>query len=137
MITTNIRDYILEQLNKGVSLIIDRYCYSGVAYSMSNGFEKKWCKASDSGLPQPDIVFFMEIQPEEAQKRGEYGQEIYERLDFQNKVFENFKGLKEDYWVMIQANSSPEDISSEIHRYVEELIHAHSSKHIEINKLWS
>jgi dTMP kinase len=91
--------------NEGKILILDRYCYSGVAYSMSNGLNHSWCRAPDSGLPKPDLVLFMNLTPEKAAERGGFGEEIYEKLEFQKKVFENFVKLKEDNWAMIEQVS--------------------------------
>ena len=84
------REEIVEKIKSGKTLIVDRYCYSGVAYSMSNGFSKEWCKMPDVGLPEPDLLFFMDIDPEQTKSRGNYGEEIYEKLDFQKKVYSNF-----------------------------------------------
>ncbi len=41
------RDMILEKLNSGVTLICDRYAYSGVAFSSAKGMDFDWCKACD------------------------------------------------------------------------------------------
>ena len=43
----------------------------------------EWCRQPDRGLPRPDIVFFLDVSGEEAQKRGGYGEERYERKEFQ------------------------------------------------------
>ena len=42
-----------------------------------------WCKGPDRGLPAPDIVFFLKLSPEAAQKRANFGEERYERVAFQ------------------------------------------------------
>jgi len=56
-----LRDRILGEINKGVNVILDRYAFSGVAYSAAKGLSLEWCKGSDRGLPKPDIVFFLSI----------------------------------------------------------------------------
>lgn len=40
-------------------MILDRYAYSGAAFSAAKGFDLEWCKNCDRGLPKPDIVFYM------------------------------------------------------------------------------
>ncbi len=44
---------------KGTNIILDRYAYSGVAFTSAKGLDLEWCKNSDKGLPKPDIVFFL------------------------------------------------------------------------------
>jgi dTMP kinase len=77
----------LEQdIRSGVSVVVDRYALSGIAFSAAQGLEIDWCAHPDEGLPSPDVVFFMDISVEDARKRGGYGQEIYEREEMQLKV---------------------------------------------------
>lgn len=42
-----------------------------------------WCKGPDRDLPAPDVVFFLKLSPEVAQKRADFGEERYERVAFQ------------------------------------------------------
>lgn len=58
----------------------------------------EWCKKSDAGLPRPDQVLFLDLQPEEAKRRGQFGAERYEKEEFQKRVYENFQLLKDDVW---------------------------------------
>jgi dTMP kinase len=50
---------MLDDLKQGTSIILDRYAYSGVAFTSAKGLNFEWCKNSDKGLPKPDIVFFL------------------------------------------------------------------------------
>lgn len=45
-----------EELMAGKTLIVDRYSYSGVAYSLSKGMDTKWAAQPEVGLPKPDVV---------------------------------------------------------------------------------
>ena len=74
---------ILKDLEAGITLICDRYAFSGVAYSAAKGLDFEWCKNIDKGLIQPDITFYIDIDPVKAQERSGYGQERYERCEFQ------------------------------------------------------
>ena len=40
---------IKSKLYDGEIVIIDRYAYSGVAYSSAKGLDTNWCKSSDKG----------------------------------------------------------------------------------------
>jgi dTMP kinase len=59
-----------------------------------------WCQAADKGLPAPDAVIYMKVKPEEAAKRGGYGQERYEKADTQQKVGAIFEKLKQPSWLV-------------------------------------
>ncbi|MEY4861051.1 MAG: hypothetical protein RL059_750 [Bacteroidota bacterium] len=83
----------------GVTCIVDRYAFSGVAYSVANGLDFDWCKAPDIGLLKPDIVFYLKMDPLLASKRGDYGQEKYEKVEFQQLVAQAFEKMN-DGWIV-------------------------------------
>lgn len=45
-----------QQLESGVTLIVDRYAFSGVAYTGAKGYDLERCKDPDRGLIAPDAV---------------------------------------------------------------------------------
>ena len=80
------RDELLRKLRAGTTLVVDRYAYSGVAFTAAKGapgLDRAWCMAPDVGLPAPDAVFFLNLTVEQAAARGGYGEERYEKADFQ------------------------------------------------------
>ena len=52
---------ILDDLNNGYTILLDRYVLSGVVYSAAKGLDIDWCISPDIGLPLPDIVFFLNL----------------------------------------------------------------------------
>ncbi len=50
---------IKDKLAQGITLVVDRYAFSGVAFSSAKGLDLAWCKSPDRGLPAPDVVFFL------------------------------------------------------------------------------
>lgn len=83
-----------QKLNAGIHLIVDRYAYSGVAYtSAKTGFDIEWCKQCDLGLPKPDLVVFMDTHASGLSSRAGFGDERYETTQFQSLVYENFRKL--------------------------------------------
>ncbi|CAB4025580.1 thymidylate kinase-like isoform X1, partial [Paramuricea clavata] len=86
-------------LEEGTTLIVDRYAFSGVAFTAAkHNFDLQWCKAPDSGLIAPDVVLYLDMPLEEAAKRGQYGGERYEKLEFQKKVSNIYSKLNEENW---------------------------------------
>ncbi|XP_069752542.1 thymidylate kinase isoform X2 [Narcine bancroftii] len=88
---------IREKLQNGITLIVDRYAFSGVAFtSAKSGFNLEWCKQADVGLPKPDVILFLNLEPSAAMKRGGFGTERYENLHFQELVLQRFGELMKD-----------------------------------------
>ncbi|XP_067668895.1 thymidylate kinase-like isoform X2 [Haliotis asinina] len=124
-----------QLLNEGTTLIVDRYAFSGVAFTAAKkGFTLEWCKQPDVGLPRPDKVLYMTLTPEAAGKRAGFGGERYEQEDFQKRVAENFEKLQDENWQRIDADRSIEDLHSELYAIVKQTIEDARNKTIE--KLW-
>lgn len=90
------RDQLETKLAAGTTLVLDRYVHSGVAYSAAKGLDLQWCKAPDRGLPQPDLVIFLEVPIDGSSARQGFGEERYEQCDFQQKVRKSFARLQGD-----------------------------------------
>ena len=88
---------MVEAIKGGKSVVCDRYAYSGVAYSAAKGLDFEWCKNADQGLMQPDIVFYLNANVEDTEKRGGFGEERFEKTDFQKKVQSQFTRFKEQH----------------------------------------
>ena len=100
---------IEEKLLAGTSFVCDRYAYSGVSFSAAKGtagMDLDWCKAPDRGLLSPDCIIYLDMPVEEAAKRGEFGLERYEKIDFQVKVREKFMALKAEDDALIAAGGA-------------------------------
>jgi dTMP kinase len=86
-----VSDQLETKIMTGITIIIDRYAYSGVAYTAAKGLDLEWCKLYDNGLPKPDLIFFMNANnSEDLAKREGYGDERYEEVSFQSKVYDKF-----------------------------------------------
>ena len=69
-----------------------------------------WCNAPKVRLPTPNIVLYLDITPEIAAECGDYGEERYEQLDFQNKVANQYKALHDPTWQIVDASMPIDDI---------------------------
>ena len=128
-----------SMLESGTTLVVDRYAYSGIAFTgakqvkrkrnlvtvatvtsldnsqklinsdcenlfcsaslpFSQKFSLDWCRQSDRGLPKPDLVIYLDLPPHVAKTRADYGDERYEKEEFQRKVAECYEKLREDDW---------------------------------------
>ena len=127
--------------------VCDRYAYSGVAYSSAKGLDKNWCKSGDVGLPRPDCIIFMDMPVDKAAERGQYGEERYEKLEFQREIQGKFFQLKEEdeldakkegresEWLSIDATQGIDEIHKQIKTRVDVVIEEVADK--PIGSLWT
>lgn len=109
------KEDILKELQAGTTLIVDRYAASGTAYTAANtGRPLFWCQKADEGLPAPDLVFFLDVTLEDQTGRKNWGNEKFEKMEFQQKVATNYRQLQNDSWVVIESKGSIEDIHSKV-----------------------
>ena len=75
-------------------LLLDRYYYSGAAYSCAKdpSLTLEWCLGCEEGLPAPDMIFYFSG---DFSKRENFGNERYEISEFQQTVATNFEKLFE------------------------------------------
>ncbi len=63
--TKKSRSKIESSLNEGVTIVCDRYSFSGVAFSgAKDGMNMEWLKGPEEGLLAPDRVIYLDIDVE-------------------------------------------------------------------------
>ena len=87
------------------------------------------------GLIKPDVVCFLDITSEEMEKRGQFGEERYERKDFQAKVQDTYMQLKDKDWEMVDATNTVDAVHRKLAEIVLETISSSKSK--PLSKLWT
>lgn len=112
---------IRRDIETGITVIVDRYSYSGAVYSAAKEnkeLQLDWAWQPEVGLPRPDIWFFLNISTEVAAARGGYGTERYETVNLQQKVGKLFLSLSEltgnEDMRIVDAGREMDEISSEI-----------------------
>lgn len=112
---------IEESIKSGITVIVDRYYSSGCVYSAAKHnplLDLQWARHPEEGLPRPDVCLFLELTPDEAAKRGGWGDERYEKQELQDRVRQLFATIKaspdgEDF-VTIDAGRSIEEVERSI-----------------------
>ncbi|XP_064239517.1 thymidylate kinase isoform X3 [Aotus nancymaae] len=132
------RPLIKEKLSQGVTLVMDRYAFSGVAFSgAKENFSLDWCKQPDVGLPKPDLVLFLQLQLADAARRSAFGHERYENGAFQERALQCFHQLMRDTtvnWKMVDASKSIEAVHEDILVLSEDAIRTATEK--PLGELW-
>ncbi|BDA50650.1 Thymidylate kinase [Coccomyxa sp. Obi] len=133
------REAMLAALRAGRTLIVDRYAYSGAAFTAAKnlpGLDLEWCKAPDKGLPAPDAVIYLAMTPEAAALRGGYGNERYEKEEMQREVAKQFQLLADDRWHTVDAAQTIERVEAEVRKIAEDAV-ACCSGGVPLRVLWA
>ncbi|KAF1773161.1 P-loop containing nucleoside triphosphate hydrolase [Phytophthora cactorum] len=113
-------------LASGQHIIMDRYSFSGVAFSAAkSGMSLDWCWAPEIELPKPDAVIFLDVPVAQASTRADFGQERYETTAFQEKVYRNFHDIMErarPKWHVVDATGTIEQVQEKVMAIAKETI---------------
>ncbi|ETW06279.1 thymidylate kinase [Aphanomyces invadans] len=122
---------LYDLLNQGTHVVLDRYCYSGAAFTAAKekpGLSLDWCMRPEIGLPRPDVVIFLDISTQDAAQRAAYGEERYEKREFQERVRANFfrimetEAVKNSPWHVLDATKSIDELHATIRDVVDAVI---------------
>lgn len=118
------RLYHLEKVilpMQGSTIISDRYKYSQISYAYArygDGELYQWVVSLNKNLPDPDMVFLLDIPPEEALVRkpeiADDARPYGEPREFFDRVREKYLALADENWVIIKANKSRDKILREV-----------------------
>ncbi|VDD95896.1 unnamed protein product [Enterobius vermicularis] len=117
-----------KKLQSGSHLIVDRYAYSGIAYTLAKkgcNMGIQWAKLHDVGILRPDCVIFFDLSPSEAAARCGFGGERLEALELQERVYEVMKQLGEenkDIWKAVDASLTVSTLADKIWSLVESVM---------------
>ncbi len=115
------KDGIAERTAKGETVVCDRYLFSSLAYQAVD-CDFGLVESLNSRFPLPEFLFFLEVPPEVAEERmaARETREVYERLDFQRKVRDNYRKVLAGCEgspmriLVIDGTLGPEKIADEI-----------------------
>jgi len=101
---------------RGFTLICNRYYHSNVPYGIANGLDRSWLEKLDEGLPKPDHVILIDINPKTSLARKETNRDIHERdLTFLSEVRRQYLALaKEQGWITVNGQNNKERVSKAI-----------------------
>lgn len=115
---------ILPNLSDGINVISDRYLHSSLVYqTVTSGDDESlgWIEAVNRFAVTPDIIFFLEVTAEEAQRRRlarRIGHELYEDLPLQQKIAEKYREIFSSHTgsdlVVVDANAPLEKVVEKV-----------------------
>lgn len=119
---------IRSHIAAGTTVIADRYVHSGMVYSAAKenpGLSLEWARTPDIGLPKPDVVVCLDLEPGVARERGGYGGERYEREEMQRRVrglFGRVRGVEGEGMVVVDAGREMDVVEEGVWEAVEKVV---------------
>lgn len=114
------KDEILRATEAGTIVVCDRYLASSIAYGEAQGLDGGWLLEMQKYLPQPDVTFLLDIQPEVSARRKVDDRDKYERdLALLGRVRESYlrQALRAG-WVKLDASRDKSVIAADVREAV-------------------
>ena len=102
-------------LEKGRIVICDRYFYSTLAYQGAQGVDIQWVRVLNHFARKPDIVFYLDINPEIALKRIKKKRSIFENkslLQAARSIYMNL--VEKDEMIRLDSSLQINQVSMQI-----------------------
>lgn len=122
----HLEEEIIPRLEKGETVVCDRYYHSSLVYQSVLGANYKWIKKLNQEALRPDLTLLMDISAEEGmnrvENRGKDGN-IFEDLDFQQEVVLKYRDLNErmdEEIVLVDASQSKKKVFKSVKTALEE-----------------
>jgi dTMP kinase len=107
------------ELGRGTVLICDRYLASSVAYGDAQGLDPAWLLEVQRYLPQPDITFLLDIDPDVSARRKTSDRDKYERdLALLGRVRASYLRQAANGWSQLDANRDKEAVAADVWKVV-------------------
>lgn len=121
---SNVKKNILPALKDKKIVIVDRYYISTMAYQGARGINRETIREMNERFaPEPDIVFILDIHPEESLQRIKREREIlFEEETFLREVRKNFLEIKINRTYVIDAKLNVDEIADKIENIVIEYL---------------
>jgi dTMP kinase len=115
----HVRERIAPALAAGRVVLCDRYFLSTAAYQGARGLDAEAILAAgEREFPLPDLVLLLEMEAAQALERvaARAGprEPVFERLEFLERVAENFGRLERPYLVRIDADRPPDAVEADV-----------------------
>ncbi|MEE9323385.1 MAG: dTMP kinase [Candidatus Aenigmarchaeota archaeon] len=113
----HLKKTIIPALNTGKNVICDRYFYSTIAYeSAIFRVDKEWIKSLHKDVRKPDVVIFIDIDPEVSLKRVRASpNDRLEKVELLKKVREAYKEMvNEEKFFVVNGDRAKDEVFNDV-----------------------
>jgi dTMP kinase len=103
-------------LKKNDFVLCNRYTPSNLAYGEARGLNVEWLLGLDLGLPEPGVVFVLDVAVPKSFSRKTAKRDVNEKdRAFLDKVRRNYRTLARRFgWRLVDGTKSPEEVHEHI-----------------------
>jgi dTMP kinase len=118
------RPMIERELAQGTVLVCDRYVASSIAYGETQGLDAAWLREVQRHLPEPDITFLLDIDPDVSARRKTTDRDKYERdLALLGRVRASYlRQAASGRWVRLDADRDRGAVADDVFDAVRSLL---------------
>ncbi len=114
---------IIPLLQKGITVVCDRYCFSTLAFGKLEIDDFDWLLGLQKRFLFPDISFFLKVSPEICIRRikeARFGTTLFEKKEKMEKAWQNFEEISQRFEniYIIDGERSAQEISRDIRKIV-------------------
>jgi dTMP kinase len=111
----HLKKNIIPNLESGKIVVLDRYYYSTMAYEKAlYGVDLGWIKEMNKFVQKPDLVIFIDTDPEECIKRAQ-AKDRHEKLELLRKVKKVYDEIKqEEGFFVINGNRPKQEVFEDV-----------------------
>ncbi|HEU4824064.1 MAG TPA: dTMP kinase [Nitrososphaeraceae archaeon] len=111
---------IESTIEKGTTIIMNRYYQSNLVYGISRGLNLNWLLNLDRGLPREDVVIVLEVSPDISYRRVPKDRDTFEMdQKLLTEVNKNYRKLAKRFnWKLING----EKFIGEVHNEIMEIV---------------
>lgn len=103
------------ELGRGTVLICDRYLASSIAYGEAQGLDPAWLTDMQKHLPQADITFLLDIDPDMSARRKTVDRDKYERdLALLGRVRASYVRQAAAGWSTLDASRERDAVAEDV-----------------------
>jgi dTMP kinase len=116
----HLKNFIYPALEKGLTVVSDRYIHSSVAYQSAATGRREWVEKINSLAPEPDISILIDLPVKISLRRIRMkGTELYERRRFLEAVRRQYLRLvRSGRMVWVDGRGTKDEISERIMQVV-------------------
>ncbi|MCK4781705.1 dTMP kinase [Candidatus Parcubacteria bacterium] len=114
---------IIPLLEKGITVVCDRYFFSTIAYGALEIKDWDWLIEINKHFLSPDLTFLLEVEPKiclERIEKNRFSIELFEKQKILEKVWQNYEKLSKEFKniYIINGEQSPENVFEQIKKII-------------------
>lgn len=114
----HLEERVIPWLKNGETVVSDRYYHSSLIYQPIMGADEDWVKNINEEVLVPDLTIILDISADIGMERiGDRGHDgnVFEQLDFQEKVVKKYRDFDErEKVVIVDASRSKKEVFQDV-----------------------